>query len=181
MSTFLKSNNAKMYFYLLISGLIFGLWLGGESINKKLGTLEVKTLPAVPVRQISSDTKSFYPVWIKQAAALKAEMSISKKNSDVEDLFNAKKEEPKLDLSTQSPKDPDYVAVFKQTVRLDAIADNGIYLNDKFFKIGAPLKEFLMFRPSGGEVIPVVVARTTEDVTFSVNGTNVVLKLHKPY
>lgn len=181
MSKLLKNRDLKMYAYLLCLGLLFLLWRGGELINQKMQALQIKALPPVEQSQIPTDTKAFYPVWIKQAAALKAEMAQAKKGSDVDELFRIKKDVVKGDGSPEAIKEPDFASMLKQKVRLDATADNGAVLNGRFYKIGVGLNELAIVRPDGGEVIPTLVGVTKDEVTIRVNKTNVIFKLQKSY
>lgn len=177
MAKFLKTGNARMYIYLICFASLFLLWRGGALINEKLSQLPVKTLPSVPMKQVATDTKSFYPVWIKQIAALKAEEPTT---GDVDELFRTKVESVPVSVPLK-PQEPDYPSIVRQSVRADAVGDNGAVINGRFFTFGSRIEGISLMRPDGGAIVPVLMSANRGEIVMMVGKTSVVIPLQKSY
>ncbi len=84
MTKLMRSRNAAYYVYALLVLLVFGIWSTGNYINKRLLQLPVRELQQVPVKPSMTDTKSFFPIWAKTAAAVKADAEAA---GNVDDFF----------------------------------------------------------------------------------------------
>lgn len=155
---------------LLYLGVAVAFWLAMEittHIESQMKSLPVKTAPNVNYRGKAIDPKNFYPVWVKQAVAT------APPDSSVNvDAFFRRQEEPKPVLvettPLPTPAEPDYLAMFRNRARIDGIADNGVFINHQFFKVGSKLDSYAMPAPNGTVIIPVVESITSSTVTFRV-------------
>ena len=165
MKTFIKSGNAKLWIY--IGALVFMafLWKAGEAISGKLASLPIKTAPKSTVRTASIDQKSFYAVWVKRLAASSPE--IIENDQAVENLFKQKEEKPEI-LSPEIPVGPDYVQIFKDRVQITGISNDGVFLNNQFYRAGQKIYPLSMPRESGKPVVPVLQSIQDGRIVFSI-------------
>ena len=164
-----KSGNARLYMYLVAMVAIAAVWRAGEAIHLRLAQLPVKEAPRVDRDSTPFDAKSFYPVWVKQAAAMP---SIIDGDGEVDALFK-KKEEPKLELELPKPPEPDYGELFKQLASVDGVADNGVFINGRFYKVGEKMEEFTFTTGSGKPVVVMVESIKDGRVVFRVGKSKV--------
>lgn len=148
MRKFLKSGNAKLYLYLGVLSIMAVLWRTGEAINTQLGTLPVKEAPKAGGNVAVLDEKSFYPVWVKQAVARTPVAD----ESQVDALFKREVEEEKVVQA--KPMEPDYGLMFRQSVQIDGVADDGVFIGGRFYGVGAKLEAFGMTTPDGRRLVP---------------------------
>ncbi len=133
MASLLKNGNIKTYVYLVLVVLLALAWRGGDAVGAKL------------------DAKSFYPVWIKQAAAMSAEQA-----ADVDALFKKHEEVKPVEIAPPKPVEPDYGEMLKYRVELAGVADNGAFINGQFYKVGAKINDLTYVTMSGASVTPVL-------------------------
>lgn len=170
MRTFLKSGNAKLYLYLCILAVLAVLWRIGETINIQLGTLPVKVAPKAGNNSAVLSEKSFYPVWVKQAVA-RAPVT---DEGPVDSLF--KREEEKV-VDKVIPTEPDYGQMFRQAIRIDGVADDGLFINGHFYTVGAKLEELAVTTAAGKRIVPRLASLANGKATFEV-GTQKITTVH---
>lgn len=156
-----KSGRTRLYLYLGAMLVIVGGWRTGETINQRFGELTVKQAPKVDRSAVVIDAKSFYPVWVKQAVAIPAVYE----HSEVDALFRKKVPQP-----IEPPKlvEPDYSEMFRQAVVVDGVADDGVFCNGRFYKVGDSMPEFTLTTSSGAPLIPVLESIHNGRVTFRI-------------
>jgi len=162
MSKPIKSRNKTMLFYLVLVLSIYGVSKGGDVVLGKLTSLSVKRLETVASHTKAIDTKSFYPVWVKVPAAIKADEEAA---GNVDDLF--KKPTDAKPVEVVKPPEFDYVGNYKNSIKLDALSDNGAVINGKFYEIGAKLLDFPLGEGSNA-AIPVLSAIKGQAITIVV-------------
>lgn len=177
MPNLLKNRNAVYYFYLIVMAVIFTIWTMGNFINKRLLQLPVREIQQVPVKQVITDTKSFYPIWAKTAAAVKADAEAA---GDLDDFFK-KKEEAKTAEVKQVAQEPNYAALVSQNASLQSVADNGAVINGRFYEVGAGLDSLAVMRNGGQRMVPVLVGVRAESVTINVGKDRVNLTLRRGF
>lgn len=150
----------------------------GNLINQRLQLLPVNELKEAKHKTIVTDTKSIYPVWAKQASAIRAEID---ETGDVDAIFKKNEEPKEVPTIVQKPTEPDYLVIIKQSMSLQSVADNGAVFNGRFYKTGAQLDEFAVTRMSGGLVVPNLAAVSDRSVTVSVGSQKFDLSLPEPF
>lgn len=177
MQRFLKTGNARLYALLGALLLLAGTWRAGEAINLRLVSLPVKEAPRVDKNSVPIDAKSFYPVWVKQAAA-NPPIQKEGESESVEALFMEKKE-PTIEQSTGvpvAPDEPDYVQMFQQAARVDGVSDDGAFINGRFYKVGQKMVEFQIYGAGGQSVIPVIQSVQNGKITFRIGNKTLISK-----
>lgn len=150
MQTFLKSGNAKLYLYIGVLLVMTALWRVGDAINGRLAEMPVHAAPKVGSSAAILDKRSFSPVRVTPTS--EAPTPVADVNQ-VESLF--KHEEEKATNQTPAkPIEPDYGQIFLQTVWIDGVADNGLFINGRFYATGAKLEAFSMSTASGKKIVP---------------------------
>lgn len=175
MTKLMKGRNAAYYLYFVVLCAIFGVWTTGNFINGRLAQLPVRELQQVPVKQVTTDTKSFYPIWAKTAAAVKADAVAA---GDVDEIFK-KKEDAKPASEVPRVVEPDYPALVRQAAALQSVADNGAVINGRFYSVGASIDALMVMRTAGQPLVPILAAVQGETVTLTVGKAKVVLNLPK--
>lgn len=173
MKKFLRSGNAKLYGLLLAVFLVVGAWRAGETVDTRLAALQVKQVPHVDRGSVPIDVKSFYPVWVKQAAATPP-VPQGDGSASLDVLFNVKNEPKPEDLKPLAPLEPDYVQMFKRAAAVGGISDDGVFINGRFYAIGEPLDELAMSGPRGARVVPAVESIRDGRITFRIGGKHLV-------
>lgn len=163
MQKLLRSANTRLYIYLGGLLLLAAVWRAGESVNARFEVMPVKEAPRIDRGTIPLDAKSFYPVWVKQAAA----MPQVTQDSEVDELFR-KREEAKPEML--KPVEPDYVEIFKASATVDGVSDNGAFVGGQFYKVGAKLHEFAIASANGQTVVPVLHSIKNGKITFTIAG-----------
>lgn len=162
--------------YIGAMAVLLTTWWITDHITSRMRHLPVKMAPKVNHQGDLVDPKSFYPVWVKQAVALKpvdTDMNV--------DTFFRKREQPKPAEPLPSPKpEPDYVALFAQQVRIDGITDNGVFLNGAFVRLGSELQSLSVQRPNGASVVPVLAAISMRFVEFRIGDQSVRIPYREP-
>lgn len=177
MTKLMNGRNAAYYIYSLLLLAVFAVWSSGNFINKRLLQLPVRELQQVPVRQIMTDTKSFYPIWAKTAAAVKADAEAS---GNVDDFFK-KQEESKTVEMAPPPQEPDYPSMIKQMALLQSVADNGAVINGRFYATGDRIEALAVMRNAGQTLVPVLAAVQGESATLSIGRARISLVLPKAF
>lgn len=167
MQKLLKSGNARLYILLGSMFVVASTWRAGDAINLRLFELTVKEAPRVDRNSVPINAKSFYPVWVKQAAAIPPVRSEGESDS-VDALFMAK-QEPKIEPpKPMAPVEPDYVQMFQQRARVDGVSDDGAFVNGRFYKVGQKMEEFHFSALNGQPVVPVIESIKTGKITFTI-------------
>lgn len=171
----MSSRDSTVLFYGAVLGALAAIWASGNWVNQKFDALEVMKLKRVQSQPVSTDTKAFYPVWVKQKAAILAERQA---DSSLDSLFKRPEETKPAELAAPSaPPEPNYAELVQQSAFVDAIADNGAVINGRFYSIGEKVTD-LTFYPAGkGAQSPALVSVRADGVTVSVGKTNVVLRM----
>lgn len=164
-----KSGSARLYLYLGAIALAAFAWRAGETINASLSTLIVKAAPHVARNAVPIDAKSFYPVWVKQSVAL----PIAQFDGEVDTYFRKHEEEKH---EPPKPPEPDYGEMFKAAASVDGVADDGVFVNGKFYKIGATLDELAIATATGKTIIPEVERIANGRVVFRVGKATVTFR-----
>ena len=174
MKKLMKTRNAMLYVYLFIAAGVLLVWRGGTIVTKKLDDMPFKRLERSIAKPGLVDTKNFYPVWVKQAPAIRAEALAA---GAVDSLFRKPEEPMPLVEAPVRPPEPDYLAIVRQTALVDAISDNGAVINGRFYSIGGRLED-LAFMPAGKTpVVPVIAGLQGNQVMIKVDKKVVVLSL----
>ncbi|WP_323011476.1 hypothetical protein [Castellaniella sp.] len=162
--------------YMGAAVVLFLTWQITDHVITRMRQMPVKMAPKVNHQGDLVDPKSFYPVWVKQAVALKPidpDMNV--------DAFFRKKEQPAAQEPLPAPApEPDYVALFAQQVRIDGITDNGVFLNGRFVKLGSELQSLSVQRPNGGSVIPVLSAISMRFIEFRIGEQSLRIPYREP-
>lgn len=170
-----KAGNNTLYVYIGIAVSLALLWRGGEYVVKeKLAKVEVRRLESKVVTAPVVDVKSFFAVFIKQPAAIKAQHQAD--GQPIDSLFSKPVEDKPVEVMA-APVEPDYVAQIKQSASLDAISDNGAVINGKFFAIGQPIAEMGYVVGGSKRVEPKITRLGKDNVTLQVDKATVTLKL----
>lgn len=177
MTKLMKSRNAAYYVYGLLVLLVFGIWSTGNYINKRLLQLPVRELQQVPVKPSMTDTKSFFPIWAKTAAAVKADAEAS---GNVDEFFKKQEEAKPVDV-VPKVQEPDYPAMVKQMAALQSVADNGAVINGRFYATGDRVEALAVVRSAGQPLVPVLASVQAEGATLKVGAVQVRLSLPKAY
>lgn len=167
--------NSSVLFYGSVAGILVAIWACGNWVNQKFGALEVMKLKRVQSQQVSTDTKAFYPVWVKQKAAILAERQA---DGSLDSLFKRPEEPQAVEPpAPPAPPEPDYAQLVQQNAFVNAIADNGAVINGRFYSIGEKVDD-LTFYPAGtGAQAPRLTSVHPERVTVSVGKKNIVLRM----
>lgn len=165
MKRLFKRGGSNLYLYVVTLLLVGMTWRGGEYVQLRMAELEVKEAPKVHMPSAPIDQKNFYPVWLKQPSA----QIKSQGDAEVDALF-MKPAEPKQEIK---PVEPDYVAMFQQSATVDGVADNGVYVNGTFYKVGDKLQDLSIAAIGGAAVVPVVEAIKDGKVVFRVGPKHV--------
>lgn len=171
MQRLLKSGNLRMYGYLAALAALVLLWRMGESINQRLAAITIKEVPRVAKRSMNLDAKHFYPAWVKQAVARAPPIE----GAPIDPLFRKEDErraEPK-------PVPPDHAAIFRQLARIDGIANDGCFINGRFYQVGEELKSLALPLAEGGALIPVVKSVGVGKVTIALGRQKIVMSLRE--
>lgn len=163
MDKVLKAANRKLYLYLIAFVVIAIGWRTGEYVNQQLTELQIKQAPRVDRNTATLDAKSFYPVWVKQSVAVAAEHV----DSEVDSLFRDR-EIQQPEIKPVEVVEPDYGEIFRQSVAINGVADDGVFVNGRFYKVGAKMDEVAMQSASGAMIIPRVESLKQGRVFFRV-------------
>lgn len=171
----MSSRDSSVLFYGGVMGILCAIWASGNWVNQKFAALEVMKLKRVQSQQVSTDTKAFYPVWVKQKAAIMAERQA---DASLDSLFKRPEEAKPVEQPVPpAPPEPDYVQLVQQSAFVNAIADNGAVINGRFYAVGDKVED-LTFYPAGkGAVAPNLVGVKPDAVTVSIGKKNVVLRM----
>jgi len=156
-----KSGRTRLYLYLGAMLIIAGGWRLGETINQRFATLVVKQAPRIDRSAAVIDAKSIYPVWVKQAVAT----AVVYEHAEVDALFRKKAPQP---IEPPPVVEPDYSEIFKQAVIVDGVANDGVFCNGRFYKVGDKMPEFTLTTASGAPLIPVLESIHNGRVTFRI-------------
>lgn len=168
MQKFLKSGNVKLYLYLGVLLVMAALWRTGEAINIQLGMLSVHEAPKTGSNAAALDEKSFYPVWVKQAAA-RAPIA---DESQVDLLFKRKEEEV---VKPVKPMEPDYGQIFRQAVQIDGVSNDGLFISGHFYAIGEKLETFAMITAEGKRLVPKLNSFKNGKAVFDVGAQKIAI------
>ncbi len=177
MGKLMKGRNATYYLYLAVLIAIGAVWGLGNMINKRLLQLPIQELPQVTAKSVTTDTKSFYPVWAKQVAAKRAEVNAG---GEVDDFFKKREESKPAEVAVK-PQEPDYQLTVRKSAFLQSIADNGAVINGRFYAVGAAINELAILRPGGAPIIPILSNVAGDKATIVVGKNPVVIELPKQY
>jgi len=171
----MSSRDSSVLFYGGVLGILGAIWASGNWVNQKFDALEVMKLKRVQSQQVITDTKAFYPVWVKQKAAILAERQA---DSSLDSLFKRPEEPSPVELPVPpTPPEPDYAQLVQQSAFVNAVADNGAVINGRFYSIGEKVDD-LTFYPAGkGAQAPSLVSVRPDGVTVSIGKKNVVLRM----
>jgi len=164
------NSGAGLYLNLIALVALAAVWRAGEAINTRLAALPVKEAPRVDRSNVALDAKNFYPVWVKQAVAMPRQDGASEMDALFAGKVN-KPEEPKL--GPIRPVEPDYGEWFKQVARVDGVADDGVFVNGRFYKLGDKMQDLAFTTAGGKPVTPVVESIKGGKVTFRVGKSTV--------
>jgi len=167
MHTLLKSGNAKLYTLLGSLFVLASAWRVGDAINLRLFDLPVIEAPRVDSNSAPITVKSFYPVWVKQAAAIPP----GHQESDVDsvDALFGQKLGPKIEPPKPLPQiEPDYMQMFQQAARVDGVSDDGAFVNGRFYKVGQKMEDFRVSGLTGQPVVPVIESIKAGKITFTI-------------
>lgn len=170
MGKFRGFGNIKLYIYVAALLLLLGLWRAGEAVSEQLLSLPVKAAPKTGGGAPALDEKSFYPVWVKQAGAREP----VSQDQPVDSVFKLPIA-PAQAASALTPvvTEPDYGLLFRQSVQIDGVADDGLFINGKFYAVGAKLTALAMTSPAGKLIVPTLVSLMDGRVVFEVNGQKI--------
>lgn len=171
MKKLLKSGNVTLYFYMAVLLVMAGLWRAGEAINAELGNLPVKVAPKIGNNARVLSEKSFYPVWVKQSVA---STSVATDSHQVDSLF--KRDEEKVAQVQVQLAEPDYGYMFRQVVRIDGVADDGLFINGHFYPTGTRLEAFAMLTSTGKRLVPVLEAWQGGKASFRVGAQKISIR-----
>lgn len=125
-----KSNvDQDLLINIFFIGLIVCAWLGGDYLTKQLNQLPIKELPKPTIAEKIIDIKTLYPVLVEFSK--KADISSPENEQSVDAVFGKQEELKKVIVPPV-----DYVALAKSTIVLDAVSNQGAFINGKFFKRG---------------------------------------------
>jgi hypothetical protein len=178
MNKFMKGRNVTLYLYAVLAAVLILVWKTGEVVNKKLAATQLHRLQPKTSKVEVVNEKSFYPVFVKQAAAVNADKRIAASDAEGLDSLFKKDEEvkPVSEVPVALPE-PDPLLTIKQNTVVDAVSDNGAVINGRFYTIGSRIEE-LRFAPAGkGVVVPVMASVSGNKVTLTAGGKSVVLAL----
>ena len=156
-----KRGNIRLYIYLGGLVLIGLTWRAGGAIAERLSQLTVKTAPRVDRNAVSLDAKSFYQVWVKQSVA----MPPAQTDGEVDAFFKRRVE---VKQAPPKPTEPDYADMFRQTASVDGVADDGVFVSGKFYKVGDKLEDFAIATASGHSIVPFVESIKQGRVMFRI-------------
>lgn len=162
-----KMDAGSTRLYLVLGfGLAIGLALRAAMwVQASIEELPIKQAPRVERAAVSMDAKKFYPVWVKQASARPP----AAVEARVDDLF---KREDDLEAARREKVAPDYEALFRQATKITGIADNGVFANGRFYKVGGRMEP--LSAEGGPSISPVVASVSAERVVFLVGSKRVV-------
>lgn len=178
MEKMMKSRNMTLYIYGAIAVVLAVVWKAGVFVNGELAQLPVQRLQRTQAKPVTVDSKSFYPVWMKQTAAMKADAQAA---GPVDDLFKKQEESKPVVEAAPKPQEPDYAAIVKQSAFVEAVSDNGAVINGRFYALGAPIEE-MAFMPVGkAPLVPFLRSVRSDEVTIAVGKASVVVRLAPAY
>lgn len=154
-----RLGNLRLYVVLGSVFVLAGAWRGSEWVAKSLLSLPIKQAPRVERPSAALDAKNFYPVWVRTA---KATPATAAPVTAIDDLFKREDE-----LEVHKPVEPQYGAQFQQVAMIDGIADNGVFVNGEFYKVGARMEAYAL-QGAGKPVVPVVESVNKGTVVFRV-------------
>lgn len=167
MQKMFKSGSTRVYLYLIVMIVVAAGWRAGEWINRRLAELPIHEAPRAERNAAPIEPRSFSAVWVKQSGtAPRASGDI-----EVDSLFR-KKEEPKVD-PPKAVVALDYAGMFRQAAQVDGVADDGVFVNGRFYKIGEKLHELAVAAGDVKPVVPVLESIKGGKVTFRVGAGKV--------
>jgi len=171
----MSNRDSAVLFYGGTLGLIAAIWGAGNMVNQKLSALDVLKLKRVQSQQVSTDTKAFYPVWVKQKAAIRAEQ---KAENSLDSLFKRPEEPKPVELpKPPEPPEPNYAQLIQQSVFVSAIADNGAVINGRFYAVGDKVDDLTFMPPGKAPIAPMLVAVKGDVATISIAKKSVVIRM----
>lgn len=173
MSDFLKKGNVSLNLVFVAVVVMALLWRLGNGVVSSLKSLTVYEAPSVSQKPASLDVGNLPPVWVKQAKAIPESVGMSPM-----DVFFRPEEKP-VEKRKEGAVADEYMSTLKRTLRLDAVSDNGAFLNGRFYKVGSPLEEFAKVGPTGALMAPRLTGLDRDTVTVNVLNTSIVVKAGK--
>jgi len=167
-----QNTNMRLYALLAACLVLFGAWQIGDTVSRRLAAVPVKEAPAVVLPREPLNTRSFYPVWIKQAVALTAQAQ--EQGVDVDTLF--RKQEEKVAVEKPVVVEPNYGRIVVASVTVDATSDNGAVINGQFVANGQKIPGLAITKMDGKRIEPVLKGVAGEMVAIKV-GDKVVTAL----
>lgn len=161
-------NNPNIKFYLLLGSILVCAmtWKAGEAVRSRLADQPVKQAPRVDRNAVPINAKSFYTVWVKQAAASPPQTDTPA--AELDGLFQ-NKVEPKNEVVL--PTEPDYAQMFTQVARINGVSKDGAFVNQRFYKVGVPMKELNFIGP-----MPIIEKIDSTGIHFRIGAKVIVFK-----
>lgn len=173
----LSSNqNLKLYLFILGAGCLFLLWIGLQAVRVKLGQLPVIEMPRADKKVSVTDVKSLYPVWRKHEDSKLGFLEKEKSQlTEIDAVFQKVAEIP-LPSSIPAASETivpsqkfDIQSMAKNSILIDAIADNGSIINGVFYRFGSTL-DIVLTKPNGERIQPTLISAKSNSVRISVDG-----------
>lgn len=159
MGSVLKKGNFAMAMYVVLGLVLYGTWSLSIYFNDHLSQAEVKRVRTVQEVSTPFDIQALYPVWVANTKKAVAEGGAQ----GIDDLF--KKDEPKV-AAVVAPPEPDYSVLLGQFMKVESAANNGAFINGKFYKVGELVPEY-SYPSHGKQIVPVVSAVRGNVVTIA--------------
>jgi hypothetical protein len=171
----MASRDSSVLFYGGVVGVLCAIWAFGNWVNQKFDALEVMKLKRVQSQQVSTDTKAFYPVWVKQRAAILAERQA---DGSLDLLFKRPEEAKPVELPVPpTPPEPDYAQLVQQSAFVSAITDNGAVINGRFYAIGDKMDDLAFMPPGKASIAPALAGVKGDAATISIGKKSVVIRM----
>ncbi len=171
----LKNKSMRLNIYLVAVFGIAILWRAGETLNKRFASLPINNISHADDTVKSIDIKSFHAVLVKET---KAKLTVQEDIGNIESLFKKVETlisppplQPAANTALKASVSPlvavDYAAMLRQSVRIDGIAEDGVFINGQFYKTGEKMQEWVITTETGS-VLPILESVKDERITLRI-------------
>lgn len=168
MANISSSDNSRAYLAMAAFGLLGLTWFGLQFVKDKLSLLPVVDMPTAARKPVVTNVKSLYPVWRNSSQKRNDNLTA---NEDIDSLFKGKtvptvkavdeigKGELKFDLDLAA----------KQSISIEGVADNGAFVNGRFYTFGSSI-DVALTKSNGEQVRPVLKRVQGKQLVVQIDG-----------
>lgn len=155
------------------TALVVAMATGGWWVLNRVN-LNFAQLPVAQVEQVSSDTgasvmPSLFPVWVTPRVKKVAQQPAA----SVDEAFA---QSPATQLEEeQEALAPDYAETLKPAIKVQGTTDSGVFLNGRFYAVGAEIGSLSFVGVDGLQVTPRVVAVSDRRLVIGIAGESLTL------